>query len=105
MEYKEFEGHLNNIRKFAQDGEKIANNLNQLLCGDFIVSYGERLLEGYVQSLESCFNNKDEAISWWLFDGGTLWEPFKTSHEVIIGDKVWNIKTDLDLYNYLKENV
>jgi hypothetical protein len=69
MTVEEFESSINNLKEFMKEREKLDDVLNAISpTGTCVCEIGGKFIDDYISLLELSINDKDNSVSWFVFD-------------------------------------
>jgi len=101
IKLKTFKNIIKAIRKQSDKEFKFCDALDKIVDGRFIPQMSTDILEALFDCLKDVFDDKDDWISWWMYERDGNNKKMKAYHK----DKT-EIKLDTaeDLYKFLKKN-
>lgn len=93
---------LNTIQEEWEKTNRFDAALREICDGHPIVMLGNGYLDALLTVLNDCFNDKNEFVSWWLFENveKKIWETDTTTGEEI----EYDVSAPEALYDYLVKN-
>lgn len=69
MTVEEFESSINNLKEFMKELEKLNDVLNVISpTGTCVCEIGGKFIDDYISLVERSINDKDNSVSWFIFD-------------------------------------
>lgn len=69
MTVEEFESSINNLKEFMKEREKLNDVLKVLSpSGTCVCEIGGKFIDDYISLIERSINDKDNSVSWFVFD-------------------------------------
>lgn len=69
MTIEEFESSINNLKEFMKERDKLNDVLKVLSpSGTCVCEIGGKFIDDYISLIERSINDKDNSVSWFVFD-------------------------------------
>jgi hypothetical protein len=69
MTVEEFESSINNLKEFMKELEKLNDVLTVISpTGTCVCEIGGKFIDDYISLVERSINDKDNSVSWFVFD-------------------------------------
>lgn len=69
MTIEEFESSINNLKEFMKELDKLNDVLKVLSpSGTCVCEIGGKFIDDYISLIERSLNDKDNSVSWFVFD-------------------------------------
>lgn len=69
MTVEEFESSINNLKEFMKERDKLNDVLKVLSpSGTCVCEIGGKFIDDYISLIERSINDKDNSVSWFVFD-------------------------------------
>ena len=101
IKLKTFKNIIKAIRKQSDKEFKFCDALDKIVDGRFIPQMSTDILEALFDCLKDVFDDKDDWISWWLYER----DGDKSMTAYYKNDKEIKLDTIEDLYKFLKSNM